>query len=290
MFFRSRPTAWTKTHLLTLHKAASPFVWMKGYFYQPEKGPRGETYMRQNLAEVLTREIFVEGMGPIEGRRFLDVGCGAGDYMALIAHMGGNVSGIDLNTQQLERGRAAFASAGLRGDFVEGDARTLPFADGQFDVVYSADVFEHLSYETKQSLIAEMYRVLKPGGIVIIKTPNLDYLRVTIMLRRFMRLLRLKSPFIYIEHTRNNPDNEHHGLSTYRELNHLFGAQQFLEPETIHVPLLRGKLYIARDSWLPLRTLFNECIILRYRKSVFLPTAEMLIAQANPTLLQEVGT
>lgn len=283
MFFSNLPAAWTKTHLLKLTQSAPPFAWMKGYFYQPGKGPDGETIMRQNLPEVLTREIFIEALGAIEGRHFLDIGCGAGDYMALIAQLGGIVSGIDMNAQQLVRGRAVFESVGLSGDFVEGDARKLPFADEQFDVVYSADVFEHLSYETKESLIAEIYRVLKPGGRVVIKTPNLDYLRMTIMLRRFGRLLHLKSPFIYIEHTRGNPDNEHHGLTTYRELNRLFGAYPFLEPESVNVPLLRGKLYIARDCWLPLRRLFNECIILRYRKSTFLPIADILAARVNPT-------
>jgi hypothetical protein len=121
-----------------------------------------------------------------------------------------------------------------------------------------------------------MYRVLKPGGRVIIKTPNLDYLRLTITLHRLMRLLRFKSPNIHIAHTRNNPDNEHFGLTTYRELDRVFAAQHFLESRVIYLPFRRGPLFIAQKWRFWGRKIFNEAVMVSYRKSVILPVSERL--------------
>jgi 2-polyprenyl-3-methyl-5-hydroxy-6-metoxy-1,4-benzoquinol methylase len=183
----TRLAAWTKKHAITVMKDLPPFFWMKGYFFSRTKGPQGETILNQNLHEVLTREYFLAALGEIQGRRFLDIGCAVGDYMAVIAEMGGIVSGVDVDADEIARGKANLAKAGLQADFHVGDARALPFDDAQFDVIYSADVFEHLTYDTKQAVVAELYRVLKPGGRVVIKTPNLDYLRVSINLRRLKR-------------------------------------------------------------------------------------------------------
>ncbi len=272
----TRLAAWTKKHAITVMKDLPPFFWMKGYFFSRTKGPQGETILNQNLHEVLTREYFLAALGEIQGRRFLDIGCAVGDYMAVIAEMGGIVSGVDVDADEIARGKANLAKAGLQADFHVGDARALPFDDAQFDVIYSADVFEHLTYDTKQAVVAELYRVLKPGGRVVIKTPNLDYLRVSINLRRLKRLLRLQSPFIYIDHTRNNPDNEHIGLTTYRELDRIFGEHLFLESQVTAVPFRRGPLFISHKWHFPLRKLFNECIVVTYRKSVFLPVSDRL--------------
>jgi len=279
----TRLEAWTKKHTLTVANALPPFFWMKGYFFSPSKGPNGETILNQNLHEVLTREYFFQEFGEIKGRRFLDVGCAVGDYMAVVAEMGGIVSGIDLNKKEIERGRQIFATAGLQGDFHIGDARALPFEDEHFDVIYSADVFEHISRETKDAVVKEMYRVLKPGGRVIIKTPNLDYLRLTITLHRLMRLLRFKSPSIHIAHTRNNPDNEHFGLTTYRELDRVFAAQHFLESRVIYLPFRRGPLFIAEKWRFWGRKIFNEAVMVSYRKSVILPVSERLSQRVAAT-------
>ena len=252
---------------------------MAGYFFQPEQTANGENILKQNLQEVLVREYFFAALGEIKGRNFLDIGCAVGDYMAVIAELGGHASGIDLNAPEVEKGKEIFAKAGLKGDFHAGDARALPFADETFDVVYSADVFEHISLEVKQGVAKEIYRVLKPGGKVVIKTPNLDYLRLTINLHRLKNLLRGKSPNIHIAHTRNNPDNEHCGLTTYRELDAVFAEQLFLESEITWFPFRRGWLFLSGKCRFPGRKLFNEHIIVTYRKGVFIPLSERLAAR-----------
>ena len=276
----ARLAAWRRKHAIRVQQELPPYFWMQGYFFDPVKGPGGETILHQNFSEVLNREYFLEALGPIAGRRFLDIGCAVGDYMAVIGAMGGIVSGIDLDAPQIALGRELHAKAGLNTDFHIGDATALPFAEETFDAIYAADVFEHLSQAVKQAVIAEMYRVLKPGGIVVIKTPNLAYLRLTIMLQRIRRVLRGQSPNIHIAHTRSNPDNEHHGLTTYRELNRLFGEHFFLEPVITYLPFIRGRLAIPRGWRFPGRTLLNEAITVTYKKSVFLPIAARLAARA----------
>ena len=58
----------------------------------------------------------------------------------------------------------------MKADIIRG----LPFSDNSFDVVYHSNVLEHLPYQMGQNMIAECYRVLKPGGIIRISVPDLE--------------------------------------------------------------------------------------------------------------------
>jgi len=155
------------------------------------------------------------------------------------------------------------------GDLKVGDATILQFSDESFDCVFSADFFEHISYEQKQAIISEAYRVLKPGGILTIKTPNLSYLRLSIILKRFTRLCRFKSPFIYIAHTKNNPDSVHHGLTTYKELERLLEENFFHTPIITYLPLIRKGVPGFLIKYLFGKKLFTEHIIITTRKALF---------------------
>ena len=98
------------------------------------------------------------------GRRVLVVGCGSGTEAAVLgATLGAEVMGIDLAGNF---DPAAAAVAQLR----TGDATRLEFADGSFDLVYSYHVLEHIPQHAKA--LAEMRRVLSPGGWYCIGTPN----------------------------------------------------------------------------------------------------------------------
>jgi len=110
----------------------------------------------------------------------------------------------------------------------------------------------------------------------VIKTPSLTYLRLSVVLKRVASLLRGKSPRIYIAHTRDNPDSEHHGLVTFRQLEGLFAEFHFLDPVRIPVRLRRGRLPAAVSRFLFRHCLFSEHIILRVQKSYFVPTAASL--------------
>jgi SAM-dependent methyltransferase len=100
----------------------------------------------------------------IAGERVLDVGAGLGHFSRIIASLGGRPVPVDLAGRVLTK---------LRGEFplaVQGDALALPFSAGAFNIVVSSECVEH----TPDPLLAvrEMLRVLRPGGRLMLSTPN----------------------------------------------------------------------------------------------------------------------
>ena len=121
-------------------------------------------------------------LGDVNKRRILDVGCGDGTYAFVLSELGAIVSGQDLGAQQIEiaRSRTYGPDNTRSGHFICGNAENLMFEPNSFDCVFSADFFEHIDIETKRKVLGEIYRVLVPGGLLVIKTPNLDYLKIAI--------------------------------------------------------------------------------------------------------------
>jgi SAM-dependent methyltransferase len=102
------------------------------------------------------------------GQHVLDVACGTGVVAITAARIGAQVRGIDLTPELLERARQNARTAGLTIDFQEGDAESLPFGDGEFDVVLSQ--FGHMFAPRPHLAIAEMLRVLKGNGTIAFAT------------------------------------------------------------------------------------------------------------------------
>lgn len=94
----------------------------------------------------------------------LDVGCGTGVFASRIraASPRSTVWGVDLVSAMLAQGRARWRSDPDNVAAVQGDSERLPFRAGAFDVVTCANSFHH--YPHQDCAVAEMYRVLKPGG------------------------------------------------------------------------------------------------------------------------------
>lgn len=116
-----------------------------------------------------TAAHLVEFAGVQPGERVLDVGCGTGVVAITAARAGANVSALDLTPALLEHARANEEIAGVgQIDWTEGDAENLPYPDASFDVVLSQ--FGHMFAPRPDVAIAEMRRVLKPGGRVAFAT------------------------------------------------------------------------------------------------------------------------
>ncbi len=102
------------------------------------------------------------------GLEILDIGCGAGN---MIHHLGGygRVRGIEVDPRPVKIAQS-------RGyDVRQGDAtREIPFPDASFDLVTALDVIEHVDADT--AILREAYRVLRPGGHVLITTPAFQWL------------------------------------------------------------------------------------------------------------------
>jgi SAM-dependent methyltransferase len=110
----------------------------------------------------------VKFAGVQAGQRVLDVACGTGVVAVTAARLGAKTNGLDLTPELLEQARENSKVAGVEVDWREGDVEQLPFGDGSFDVVMSQ--FGHIFAPRPSLAIAEMLRVLKPGGIIAFST------------------------------------------------------------------------------------------------------------------------
>lgn len=97
----------------------------------------------------------------------LDVGCSSGIITSLIAPLFCKTIGLDYDEVAL---KAIDVTAHAMVQFIRGDAMYLPFMDNSVDVIVCAQVYEHVPDD--KLLLKEIYRVLKPGGIVFFSGPN----------------------------------------------------------------------------------------------------------------------
>lgn len=102
------------------------------------------------------------------GQSVLDVACGTGVATVTAARQGCRMTGLDLTPELLERARENATIAGVTVEWHEGDVEALPFGDAQFDAVLSQ--FGHMFAPRPEVAIAEMLRVLKPGGTIAFST------------------------------------------------------------------------------------------------------------------------
>ena len=113
-------------------------------------------------------------VGP--GDRVLDMGCGGGRHAFALYRRGAHVVALDLDAAELKDVAGLFAAIapevpeGATAQAVRGSAYELPFADGSFDKIIAAEVLEHLPEDTRA--MAELARVLKPGGSIAVTVPR----------------------------------------------------------------------------------------------------------------------
>jgi SAM-dependent methyltransferase len=123
----------------------------------------------------ITTAVLEEQLGSSERRRILDAGCGAGGnlkYLEKYAN-GGPVVGIDVSRPGLE-----FCRSGGARLLAEASATDLPFPSSSFDVVTSFDVLVQIPGEgSDDGAIAEMFRVLKPGGTAFVRAAAYSWMR-----------------------------------------------------------------------------------------------------------------
>jgi len=120
---------------------------------------------------VLRQEVMLKYVG--EGK-IIELASGLSYFlqMAKKKYPKSEVWGIDFSTTAKERMSKEESSPEESVNYVVGDALNTPFKDNYFDNVVSGEFIEHL--EEPQALIDEMYRICKPGGNMVLSTPNLE--------------------------------------------------------------------------------------------------------------------
>lgn len=115
------------------------------------------------------QRVAIERLAPRPGERVLDLGCGPGDGTARIAQSGAWALGLDYSMGMLEKARHEPLAGGR---LTRGDAGRLPFRDGAFDKVVCTNSFHH--YPDHRRALAEMRRVLRKGGTLVLVDPRAD--------------------------------------------------------------------------------------------------------------------
>ncbi len=118
------------------------------------------------VTERLERGAVLDLTGPLAGRDVLDVGCGDGTYALAAARAGARVTAVDRSAATVEAARRNAADAHVALELRVAEALELPFPAERFDVVLAVTVLCFVA--EPQRAVAEMARVLRPGGVLVL--------------------------------------------------------------------------------------------------------------------------
>jgi len=120
------------------------------------------------LVQGYESQLILGMLKPSRGEFILDAGCGTGVFTVPLLERDAAVVGLELSRPMLTR--TMFKSRGRRFLPVQGDMRSLPFADGSFDKAASITAIEFI--EDAKVAVEELFRVTKPGGTIVVATLN----------------------------------------------------------------------------------------------------------------------
>lgn len=107
---------------------------------------------------------YADHFGPLQGKTVLDIGCGFGGKTVAYTEAGARAVGVDIATEHVAQSISFARSRGIAIPFLVGDAGSLPFRSGMFDLVVANDAMEH--FPDPETALAEIVRVVRPGGVI----------------------------------------------------------------------------------------------------------------------------
>jgi demethylmenaquinone methyltransferase/2-methoxy-6-polyprenyl-1,4-benzoquinol methylase len=147
--------------------------------------------------DILWRAATVRAVAPVQGERILDIAAGTGTSSAALRKNGARIVAVDFSPGMIAEGRRKHSDI----EFIEADAEKLPFGDNEFDAVTIS--FGLRNVNNPRVALGEMYRVLKPGGRLVIcefSTPP-----VAIMRAGYNTYLKFAMPLI-AKRASSNPE------------------------------------------------------------------------------------
>ena len=257
----------------------APADWgLNGYFHvMPEEDvrggarPRDRVWKNRDFLRLKDKALLL--LGQIGGKRVLDLGCAEGASMVYCGLQGAEVFGIDLDPAVIATANERLRRFGIRGEAIVGDASRMPYPTDHFDAIISNDFLEHLLRPEKVRVLQEARRVLRPGAPLVIKTPNLRYLQLSLWFKRLRALVRLQDPTrLIIPLTKGHDHPDHIGLTTRWELTGCLVSAGLTNYEFFYAPLRRfgtSPLMELLSAELPIsRDLFCEDIFCRAFKPI----------------------
>ena len=126
-------------------------------------------YEESAIVRAEARNDLVRSVTTLAGKKVLDVGCQNGAWLTALGQAGAVPTGIDVIELSVEAARIRTRSCGVDARAEVGSACEMPFATGEFDIVASSDVLEHVP--DKVAMLHECVRVLKPEGLLFLAAP-----------------------------------------------------------------------------------------------------------------------
>ncbi|MBE0428820.1 MAG: methyltransferase domain-containing protein [Thermoleophilia bacterium] len=128
------------------------------------------------------------------GHQVLDVSCGTGTLVAMLADCAGpegRVTGIDLSEEMIAVARGKHSAGNV--EFIVANAEDIPFADNAFDRVTISLAIHEMNREGRRNTFGEMHRVLKPGGLAVVADMRPPDTAFTRLIARFMGLVETET-------------------------------------------------------------------------------------------------
>ena len=146
-----------------------------------------------------------------QDKKVLDCGCGDGYGASILSSLAGSVNAVDVSEKSIEEAKRKYVTKNLTFETILPiEEKVLPFSDNTFDVIVSFQVIEHVLDDT--SYLADIHRVLKPGGRFCCSTPNAK-----------VRLLSFQNPWNKFHVREYTPDSFREKLDQVFRNTELYG-------------------------------------------------------------------
>lgn len=179
-------------------------------------------YEENAVRKAHDRNLLVESATTLDRKKVLDVGCQNGAWLVALGQAGATPTGIDVVTKAVEAARIRTKAYGIDADVRVASACELPFATGEFDVVATSDVLEHVP--DKVAMLHECARVLRPNGLLFLVVP-----------------LRFS-----VKHLMSDPHYGHPGLSILPGSAAAWASRKFFDEPVYAVETLPTKRWTVR--------------------------------------------